>query len=123
MNLPPKNAPIPIEGVIKICEEYGLIRQLRKIQEDPPKKPFVFDGASGLPERLSKLIDPAALPHDIDYWLGGTEEERLIADCNFCKRVITLCGRSYMEAEAAFNAVRIGGASWLPTPWHWGFGR
>ena len=124
MRLPPKNTPIKNNEVINLCEKIGgMEREIKAIYDNPPKKSFIFDGASGCPENISKLIDEAAFPHDVRYWLGGSEDDRMVADLKLGVDVIRRCGRSHTEAKIVFDFVRIGGVSWLPTPWRWGFGR
>ena len=58
--------------------------------------------------------------HDIEYWQGGSAAERLAADHNF-RQCIVESGHKRL-ASVYYLGVRLGGVSWLPTPWRWGFG-
>lgn len=124
MELPQKNIPISNSDVITLCEQIGGMEwEIEQIKNDPPIKPFVFDGASGCPEWLSKKLDRAALPHNIRYWIGGGSHRRFVADRYFREDCITLCGVNQSLAQLAYKIVRVGGSDVFDTTWKWGFGR
>jgi len=62
----------------------------------------------------------ACVEHDRAYHAGGTAKERREADKWL---LVSVTGEGYpWWAMAMFVAVRIGGVSWLPTTYRWGFG-
>ena len=92
-------------------------------------RPFTTDGCSDcglsklfwifrqeLPEKMHELC----VDHDRAYWKGGSAEERLSADMAFRDGIVSL--GFPLIAAIYFRSVRIGGVSWLPTPWRWGYG-
>jgi len=80
-------------------------------------KPFKTDGCSMFPDH--KWRD-CCVTHDKAYWKGGTKEQRKVADKKLYKCVKS---KGYkIVAVLMYIGVRIGGVSYLPTPWRWGFG-
>lgn len=62
--------------------------------------------------------------HDLSYFKGGSISERRRADVNLYKCVKSKEGRwRKFAAPLMYLGVRIGGVSFLPTPFRWGFGR
>jgi len=119
----PKNKVIPHKDIVKFMIVLGMDRELEIYNKNPPKKEFKSDGASCFPDKIGKVdIYLAALIHDISYWLGGTKEDRLIADYNLGINVIK-CGGSIVLSQTMFEGVRFGGTKYLPTPWKWGYGQ
>lgn len=59
--------------------------------------------------------------HDRDYYRGGTGAERKASDKRLRDCVRTK-GHKYIS-PVMYLGVRLGGVSWLPTPFRWGFGR
>ncbi|MBN2767549.1 MAG: hypothetical protein JXQ68_00445 [Campylobacterales bacterium] len=60
------------------------------------------------------------MSHDLAYWKGGTQEERLQAD-----EALKICVESIGEPEIAkimLAGVRVGGTPYLPTSFRWGYG-
>lgn len=84
---------------------------------------FVSDGCSMWPDewRAFKVdLSCACFWHDIRYYLGGTNDERLEADRELFSDVFAVAG--VFMAQTMFNGVRSGG--WVPgTGFHWGYGR
>ncbi|NKB76274.1 MAG: hypothetical protein GKR96_04345 [Gammaproteobacteria bacterium] len=82
----------------------------------PPKQCFM-DGCSLVPDfGFGDCCDT----HDIVYWRGGSPRMRQAAD-----RELRQCIREKgnpLLSELYYLGVRVGGVSWLPTPWRWGFG-
>ncbi len=59
--------------------------------------------------------------HDRDYYRGGTAAERRASDKRL-SACVRAKGHKYL-APLMYLGVRIGGVSWLPTPFRWGFGQ
>jgi hypothetical protein len=58
--------------------------------------------------------------HDRAYWIGGTAEDRRIADQQL---MICVARRAHPHwAYAMYLAVRLGGSPWFPFKWRWGYG-
>ncbi len=90
----------------------------------PALKPFYTDGCSLVPD--GKPGDPrlwceCCFTHDIAYWRGGTEAERLAADEALRACVLHKTGDARL-AGAMFEAVRLGGAPVFPNWYRWGYG-
>lgn len=58
--------------------------------------------------------------HDKDYYFGGTEKERRASDKRLYRCVKQ---KNKFVAGLMYLGVRIGGVSFLPTPFRWGFGK
>ena len=85
---------------------------------------FASDGCSLFPNRSLINDDDwcgCCLEHDIAYWKGGTEAERLIADEALRQCVLERTGDEAL-ARLMFEGVRLGGVPWLPTWYRWGYG-
>ena len=81
-----------------------------------PAKPFTSDGCSLSPDWE---VLQCCVEHDMEYWCGGTKEERKTAD-----QVFRECVEEHSETVGTLYwiGVRGGGISYLPTPWRWGYG-
>ena len=87
-------------------------------------KDFTSDGCTLFPDRsliTSKDWCDCCLDHDIAYWQGGTEAQRLEADRKLRNCVLTKTGDSVL-AEAMYRGVRIGGSPWFYNWYRWGYG-
>lgn len=87
-------------------------------------KPFTTDGCSDFADGVPLVAEHAWLhccvKHDLFYWKGGSDEERLSAD-QFLKACVSEAG--YPEiGNLMYAGVRVGGAANLPTTFHWGYG-
>lgn len=125
MDLPRKNEVVPLAKIREICQFYGLAGLWRKIENDPPAKPFQSDGCSlWLDTYQGVSIYPACFLHDLKYWAGypGEEVERLVADAELMIQVARLLKETRM-AEIMFHGVRIGGHEIFKQSFSWGFGR
>lgn len=85
---------------------------------------FRSDGCTLFPNR--SLIDEGdwcdcCLQHDIAYWKGGTEADRLAADEALRLCVLDRTGDEIL-ANLMFEGVRIGGNPFFPTWYRWGYG-
>lgn len=63
---------------------------------------------------------PACFFHDLKYWVGGTDTERLIADAELLIDIAKL-GLPDM-AQVMFAGVRAGGGKAWRKKYSWGFG-
>lgn len=87
-------------------------------------KDFTSDGCSLFPDRsliTNKDWCDCCLEHDIAYWQGGTEAQRLEADLRLRDCVLTKTGDSVL-AEAMYQGVRVGGSPWFYNWYRWGYG-
>jgi hypothetical protein len=85
---------------------------------------FTSDGCSLFPDRSLISEDDwcdCCLEHDIAYWMGGTEEERLAADIALRECVFEKTGNSEL-AELMFDGVRVGGSPYFYNWYRWGYG-
>ena len=124
MELPSKN-----EVVYPLDLQALLIAKGRKdvwirIVNKPPAKPFKSDGASCFPDKIGGVnLYPAAFFHDIEYWVGGTAEQRVVADARLIIDAVNDCGANAELARTLFAGVSIGGGPNTHLPWRWGFGQ
>ena len=82
---------------------------------------FKSDGCSMFPD--GKYRD-CCVAHDNAYYVGGSWTKRWQADKKLFKCVAGKKGFQHkIIAPLMWLGVRAGGASWLPTPFRWGFGR
>lgn len=80
-----------------------------------PTHPFTTDGCSAWPE---SSIQSCCLRHDIDYWCGVGDRQKI--DDSFRRCVWKTKGRAY--ANVAYFGVRLGGGRFMPFPWRFGYG-
>jgi hypothetical protein len=85
---------------------------------DLPTHRFTTDGCS-----LNRDEDwvGCCVAHDIEYWCGGSAEDRRRADDRFARCVEKL-GHGRTTAASMRLAVRAGGGPESPFPWRWGYG-
>lgn len=87
---------------------------------EPPKS-FCSDGCSMFPDGNYRHC---CVAHDKDYYFGGTEKERAASDLRLYKCVKAQKGwYNKLVAPMMWVGVRVGGVSFLPTPFRWGFGK
>ncbi len=123
--LPEINSEVSLETIKEICEVYDLPEIWKKIEKDPPAKPFVSDGCSMWPDITSGIsIYEACFLHDLKYWCGfpGEDVARLKADAELMIDVSRIRD-SVKMAEIMFHGVRVGGTEHLKQAFSWGFGR
>ncbi len=85
---------------------------------------FRSDGCSLFPDRSlihSKDWCPCCVEHDIAYWQGGTEAQRLEADQRLRECVLEKTGDEVL-AETMFQGVRFGGSPYFYNWYRWGYG-
>ncbi len=78
---------------------------------------FKTDGCSWFPDGNYR---DCCVEHDKSYYFGGPLKERKKADKILYDCVKSKKGKIF--ASAMWIGVRIGGVSFLPTPFRWGFG-
>lgn len=87
-------------------------------------QPFSTDGCSLFPDR--SYISNAdwcscCLAHDLAYWRGGTEQERLNADIAL-KNCVQKSTKNPVLANLMYEGVRLGGGPYFFTSYRWGYG-
>jgi hypothetical protein len=125
MVLPGLGEEVPLPRIKEICAFYGLQDLWRKIERDPPPRPFRSDGCTGwFDDWKGVSLYPAGFLHDLKYWAGypGEDVERLVADAELMIDVARLLNSTVM-AETMFHGVRVGGSDKLHASFSWGFGR
>lgn len=90
----------------------------------PTLQPFSTDGCTLFPDRSP--TSPAdwcgcCVEHDLAYWRGGTEAERLAADRRLEECVRSVTGDPAL-ARTMLRGVRVGGSPYLHTPFRWAYG-
>lgn len=90
----------------------------------PGLRDFTSDGCSLFPDR--SLINEedwcsCCFDHDIAYWKGGTEEERLAADIALRECILEKTGNAEL-AELLYTGVRLGGSPYFYNWYRWGYG-
>jgi hypothetical protein len=93
-------------------------------EEEPLLKDFTSDGCSLFPDRSlisAKDWCECCVEHDLAYWQGGTEEQRLKADEQLRACVLAKTDDALL-ADAMFKGVRMGGSPWFYNWYHWGYG-
>ena len=87
-------------------------------------RPFTSDGCSLFPD--ADLISgddwcSCCFEHDIAYWRGGTEDERLAAD-QALQRCVTEKTGNEMLGRLMFEGVQAGGSPYFYNWYRWGYG-
>lgn len=85
---------------------------------DLPMRAFTTDGCSASPD--GDWVG-CCVAHDIEYWCGGSAEDRRHADDRFALCVERL-GHAPALARTMKAAVRAGGAPRTGLPWRWAYG-
>ena len=86
-------------------------------------KPFSSDGCSAFPEgtfKQKELWLTCCTAHDLDYWMGGTYEQRRQSDFRL-KQCVESVGEPLI-AKAMLAGVRVGGSPYWPSTFRWGYG-
>ncbi|MFC1623538.1 hypothetical protein ACFL05_00240 [Patescibacteria group bacterium] len=103
-----------------------LVRnEIEKISngKELPLNEFKTDGCSLWPDYiLDYSWEDYCVKHDVRYWLGGTEEERLKADEELRDEVNSVLPGM---GDVIYIGVRAGGRNLIPLipfPWGWGYG-
>ncbi|MBX3245318.1 MAG: hypothetical protein KF685_12780 [Acidobacteria bacterium] len=82
---------------------------------------FRSDGCTMFPDGNYR---ECCVSHDEDYYFGGSGKERWRSDKRLFKCVKAKRGwQNKIAAPVMWLGVRVGGVSFLPTPFRWGFGK
>ncbi len=87
--------------------------------------PFTTDGCSMYPDQNyfpgqeHKWIH-CCIAHDIAYWIGGTADQREVADTEL-KNCVTQATNKY-HGKMMYLGVKVGGVPGTGLPWAWGYG-
>jgi hypothetical protein len=87
-------------------------------------KPFKSDGCSLFPDGWPSEPDlwyHCCAEHDLTYWQGGIEAERLASDLEL-KQCVLDATDSHFMADNIYNGVRFGGSPIFPNWYRWGYG-
>lgn len=101
-----------------------LIGSVHAAPEPEGLKAFTTDGCSRFPDRsriTGKDWCDCCLHHDLAYWRGGTEAERLKADQELRRCVLKHTDEPGL-AEGMYLGVRAGGGPQHRTNYRWGYG-
>lgn len=82
-----------------------------------PTHSFTTDGCSMFPD---SVWGTCCVEHDIEYWCGGSSEDREHAD-----ELLRECVSEKASTALGwlmYAGVRFGGVPWSPFPWRWGYG-
>ncbi|MBU1557573.1 hypothetical protein KKC45_01275 [Patescibacteria group bacterium] len=111
---------VPVSENIDQIQEHA--KEVNGDKKLPPKE-FKTDGCTLWPDSLLNYSwQDKCIEHDIQYWVGGTEEERDLADLRLRDDVN---GVLPGMGSIVYLGVRAGGRSFnslIPWPWGWGFG-
>ena len=91
---------------------------------DASLSPFSSDGCSLFPD--SSLISKddwcsCCFEHDLDYWRGGTYQERKAADARLRDCVLQRTNNKAL-AKLMYEGVRVGGSPYFYNWYRWGYG-
>lgn len=87
-------------------------------------KPFTTDGCSLFPDASWVNEDEwcgCCVAHDIAYWRGGTEDERLAADQQL-RDCVEKNTNDKVLANLMFEGVRVGGSPYFYNWYRWAYG-
>ncbi|MDQ4121617.1 MAG: hypothetical protein M3209_09240 [Acidobacteriota bacterium] len=97
-----------------------ITRTAINVPKDAPAN-FKTDGCTFFPDGDYK---DCCVAHDLDYFKGGSLRERWRSDKRLFQCVANKKGWWHkVVAPMMWTGVRVGGVSFLPTPFRWGFGR
>ena len=96
---------------------FAQSKGVARAEDTPPC--FETDGCSFFPDGNYR---DCCVAHDKDYFEGGTGKERAESDKRLYRCVKKKKGwQNKLIAPLMWVGVRIGGVSFLPTPFRWGF--
>ena len=93
-------------------------------EESKPLRDFTSDGCSLFPDHSIINGDDwceCCLEHDIAYWQGGTEAQRLAADQKLRNCILEKTGNQAL-AETMYQGVRLGGSPYFYNWYRWSYG-
>jgi hypothetical protein len=85
--------------------------------------PFTTDGCTRFPDGTDSNPTQwrkCCVKHDLLYWAGGTQAERIAADREL--RACVAATGAVETADLMFAGVQLGGSPYFPTAWRWGYG-
>jgi hypothetical protein len=85
---------------------------------DLPPRRFTTDGCSMGPD--GDWVG-CCVNHDIEYWCGGSAQDRIDADTRLARCVERIAHETIL-ARTMRRAVHVGGEPGSPFPWRWGYG-
>lgn len=109
--------------IIRYCDAQHYFSLARRIEANIHELSyFSTDGCSCWPDKwMGHDFTKCCIKHDIEYWVGGTEDERLIADLELAICVTKISGATM--ARAMFFGTEFGGLPEWHQSYSWGFGR
>lgn len=118
------------EQFIKANALYGMLVGPGSVPINKPiLRAFVSDGCSLSPNSFFKVnFAQCCLEHDLAYWLGGTKEQKNLADSQFKMCLQNKLNNDYSGkvpmrvSETYFLGVQVGGVPYLPNSFRWGYG-
>lgn len=131
--LPKIGETITTDRALELCKYFNLDYLVERISNNKDLyKSWVFDGVSGVPDKLTafivgvdqdKLTYLCALPHDLGYAYGnsGDLEEKHIVDAKFLHNLIYEAEMCPLIAKIFFAAVDILGKEEFNLPFTWAF--
>jgi len=102
----------------------AILPLLPGCDEDAVLGDFRSDGCSLFPDRSVLTRQDwceCCFEHDLAYWRGGTEEDRLLADLELRRCVLEKTGDEHL-ADLMFEGVRFGGSPYFYNWYRWGYG-
>jgi len=87
-------------------------------------RPFNSDGCSLFPDKALIIKEDwceCCFEHDMKYWRGGTEKERLQADSELMECIFEKTGDENL-AKLMYHGVRFGGSPYFYNWYRWGYG-
>jgi hypothetical protein len=122
MELPKSKENVSLEKIKEICKYYKRNKLWKRIEKNTPQKPFSSDGCSMWFDSWKGIsIYWCCFLHDLEYWVGGDEVDRLIADAQLMIDVATALNETKMP-QIMFSGVRVGGHESFRKRYSWGFG-
>lgn len=108
----------------RLVAHVALLLLVVACSSDSTLQPFSSDGCSLFPD--SSLMSEndwcsCCFEHDLEYWRGGTSEERDTADAALRDCVLEKTGNSALS-KAMYEGVRLGGSPYFYSGYRWGYG-
>ena len=120
--LPGKGVAVDAEEMIKLCWLAGKEALALRIKNKKARLTrFSSDGCSMWPDEWEGIsLYDACFWHDAEYWVGGSQVDKLAADCALAVAVARKTGHAELGL-VMFEGVTAGGNAPY-APWRWGFG-
>lgn len=118
------------EQLAKANALHGMVVGPRSVPVNKPiLRTFFSDGCSLSPNSFFKVnFAQCCVEHDLAYWIGGTKEQKDLADNQFKMCLQHKLNKDYngviqtSVSETYFLGVQIGGVNFLPNSFRWGYG-